>query len=90
VGPHTDNFREVVADGTRAGILETVAGPAELAAAVSAALAEPARLVQRSAAARAAVETGRGAAARTAELVLPLLTTPHASRLSPSGSVGSR
>lgn len=73
VGPHTGNFRDIVAEGERAGILETVEGPAALAGAVTRALADPEAASRRSAAARRAVEENRGAVARTADLVLPLL-----------------
>lgn len=73
VGPHTANFREVVADGERLGILERIDRPEALAAAVETALADPSRLAQRSEEARRAVAGSRGAVTRTAELVLPLL-----------------
>jgi 3-deoxy-D-manno-octulosonic-acid transferase len=73
VGPHTHNFRDIVSDGSRADILERVDGPAELAAAIRRCLADTDELTRRSAAARRAVEANRGAVARTADLVLPLL-----------------
>jgi 3-deoxy-D-manno-octulosonic-acid transferase len=76
VGPHTSNFREVVAAGERSGILERVADPSALAASIARSLADPAALTARAERARSAVETGRGAVARTAELVLPLLARP--------------
>ncbi|MDQ2971008.1 MAG: glycosyltransferase, partial [Acidobacteriota bacterium] len=41
VGPHTGNFREIVAAGERLGILRTVRDPKSLAAAVQVALADP-------------------------------------------------
>lgn len=72
VGPHTENFREIVADGERLGILRTVSG-AGLAASIARALADPAALERQSEAARRAVAEGRGAVARTVDLVLPLL-----------------
>ena len=73
VGPHTANFREIVAAGERLGILRTVRDPESLAAALQAALADPQALSTSGERARAAVAESRGAAARTADLVLPLL-----------------
>jgi 3-deoxy-D-manno-octulosonic-acid transferase len=73
VGPHTANFREIVAAGERLGILRTVRDPESLAAALQAALADPQALFASGERARAAVAESRGAASRTADLVLPLL-----------------
>jgi 3-deoxy-D-manno-octulosonic-acid transferase len=73
VGPHTDNFREIVAAGERLGILRKVRGAESIAAALQAALADPRALAALGERARAAVAESRGAAARTADLVLPLL-----------------
>jgi len=90
VGPHTDNFRDIVAQGSRAGILETVAGQTELAAAIRRSLADGAALERRSAAAREMVESNRGAVSRTADLVLPLVSSIPDSRFPISGSASSR
>ncbi|MDQ2870732.1 MAG: glycosyltransferase, partial [Acidobacteriota bacterium] len=73
VGPHTANFRDIVRDGLAIGILEVVRDGAGLSRALAAALADPAGLARRAEAARRAVAEGRGAVARTADLVLPLL-----------------
>ncbi|MCA1581965.1 MAG: 3-deoxy-D-manno-octulosonic acid transferase [Acidobacteria bacterium] len=73
VGPHTSNFRDIVRDGLAIGILEVVRDGPGLSRAVAAALADPAGLARRGEAARRAAAEGRGAVARTADLVLPLL-----------------
>ena len=73
VGPHTENFREIVSDGERLGILERVENASELTSAIRSALADRAGLAARSESARRAVESARGAVARTADLVLPLV-----------------
>ncbi len=73
VGPHTSNFRDIVRDGLAIGILDVVRDGPALARALAAALADPAGLARRGEAARRAVAEGRGAVARTADLVLPLL-----------------
>ncbi|MEP6768166.1 MAG: 3-deoxy-D-manno-octulosonic acid transferase [Acidobacteriota bacterium] len=75
VGPHTSNFRDIVRDGLAIGILEVVRDGPELSRSLAAALADPAGLARRGEAARRAVAEGRGAVARTADLVLPLLPT---------------
>ncbi len=85
VGPHTGNFREIVAEGERLGILERVSGAPALAAALAGALADPASLARRSDAARRAVAEGRGAGARTADLVLPLRLESPGRKGSPEG-----
>jgi len=71
-GPYTESFREVTADGERLGILER-ADASALARTFSRTFADPAALAERGARARRAIEESRGAAARTVELVLPLL-----------------
>lgn len=73
VGPHTQNFREIVAEGERLGILDRVEDAAALGASIRSSLADRASLSLRAEAARQAVAAGRGAVARTADLVLPLL-----------------
>lgn len=73
VGPHTENFAAISADGERLGILERVADGPALAAVISAALSDPAALARKSQSARDAVERSRGAVAKTADFVLPLL-----------------
>jgi 3-deoxy-D-manno-octulosonic-acid transferase len=78
-GPHTDAFREVTSDGERLGILER-AGAGSLGAALARTFADPAALAERGERARAAVEESRGAAARTVEFVLPLLSRDDLTR----------
>lgn len=72
-GPHTESFREVTADGERLGILER-ADAASLGRTFAKIFEGPAALEERGERARRAVAESRGAAARTAEFVLPLLS----------------
>ncbi|HEY6051018.1 MAG TPA: 3-deoxy-D-manno-octulosonic acid transferase, partial [Thermoanaerobaculia bacterium] len=72
-GPHTASFREVTADGELRGILER-ADAASLPRAFARIFANPDALAERGERARGAVVESRGAAGRTAEFVLPLLT----------------
>lgn len=72
-GPHTESFREVTADGERLGILER-ADAASLPGTFARIFGDPAGLAERGERARRAVAESRGAAARTAEFVLPLLS----------------
>src|SRR5262249_43653050 len=62
VGPHTENFREVIEAGAGRGILDRLAGPRELANAIAACLRDPDATASRGAAARAFVAASRGAA----------------------------
>jgi 3-deoxy-D-manno-octulosonic-acid transferase len=71
-GPHTENFRDVVAAGEPLGVLTRVADRDELVAAICALLGDPPGLADRGARALRLVEENRGAAELTAELVLPL------------------
>ena len=73
VGPHTENFREIMEAGARRGILERVAGARELASALESALRNPAAVESRGASARAFVAASRGAAEATADSVVKLI-----------------
>ena len=83
VGPHTSNFRDIVRDGRKIGILEVAADGTALARAMGAALSDPAALARRAEAARRAVLESRGAVSRTADLVLPLLSSAPRQAISP-------
>jgi 3-deoxy-D-manno-octulosonic-acid transferase len=72
-GPYTESFREVTADGERLGILER-ADAASLPRTFARMFEDRASLGERGERARRAVAENRGAAARTAEFVLPLLS----------------
>ena len=72
-GPYTESFREVTADGERLGILER-ADAASLPRTFTGIFEDPGALGERGDRARRAVTESRGAAARTAEFVLPLLS----------------
>jgi 3-deoxy-D-manno-octulosonic-acid transferase len=72
-GPHMESFRDVAADGERLGILER-ADASSLGDAFARFFADPGSAAQRGERARRAVEESRGAAARTIEYVLPLLS----------------
>lgn len=73
VGPHTENFAEVVERGEKLGILRRVADAAELARAWEESLADPAATKRAGAMAERFVAENRGAADRTADFVLSLL-----------------
>lgn len=73
VGPHTQNFREIVSEGERLGILDRVDDAAALGASIRSSLQDREALARRGEAAREAVAAGRGAVSRTADLVLPFL-----------------
>jgi len=73
-GPHMENFRDIAAAGEARGLLERVADPPGLTAALSAALAAPERTRARGAEAALFVAGNRGAADRTAAAVLALLS----------------
>lgn len=73
VGPHTHNFEEVMRRGKELDILRVTGGREELSRAIGEALADPKGTSARGARAERFVSENRGAAASTAELVLPLL-----------------
>ena len=73
VGPHTQNVREVFEAGERAGFVERVEDLGGLERAFIRALEDPAEGAARGARARQWIESNRGAAAATIDLVLPLL-----------------
>jgi 3-deoxy-D-manno-octulosonic-acid transferase len=72
-GPYMDGFREIAADGERRGILERV-DAVSLGGAFGRMFADAAATAERGERARRAVEESRGAAARTIDFVLPLLS----------------
>jgi 3-deoxy-D-manno-octulosonic-acid transferase len=72
-GPYMDGFREIAADGERRGILERVEA-VSLGGAFGRMFADAAATAERGERARRAVEESRGAAARTIDFVLPLLS----------------
>lgn len=74
VGPHTENFREVVEAGEQGGYLSRVATQADLGRELSRILADPQGTAARGDRARREVAQNRGAAAATVDLVLPLLS----------------
>jgi 3-deoxy-D-manno-octulosonic-acid transferase len=73
VGPHTENFADIVADGAARGFLRKVATPAALREELARALSDAAATAETGARARRFVEENRGAAARTIELLSPWL-----------------
>ena len=75
VGPHTQNIREIAASGERLGILERVGGAPDLARAFARAVEDPASAARRGETARRFVSESRGAAARTADVVVKLLAS---------------
>ena len=72
LGPRTENFRDIAQEGLDAGAAVLVTDARSLAQTAARLLADRPERERRAAAARGLVETNRGAAARTAELVLPL------------------
>lgn len=76
VGPHTHNFEEVTRRGEELGILRVAANGEDLFRALGEALADPEATSERGARAGRFVSENRGAAAATADLVLPLLEAP--------------
>jgi 3-deoxy-D-manno-octulosonic-acid transferase len=80
VGPHTENFREVTAQGEKLGIATRVAAGEDLAACIERELSDPAKLDARGEGARKFVAANRGAADATAEEVLALLPDAAARR----------
>jgi 3-deoxy-D-manno-octulosonic-acid transferase len=80
VGPHTQNIREIAASGERLGILERVGGPQDLARVFARAVEDPASAARRGETARRFVSESRGAAARTADVVVKLLASGSPAR----------
>ena len=84
VGPHTQNFRQVVEDGEARGIVRRVAGEAALSRELAREiLASPAATREAGERARRFVAENRGAAVRTIELLLPLLAPRERRRAIP-------
>jgi len=83
VGPHTANFRDVMADGERRGLVERVGDAAGLSRAFAAATGDPASAAGRGRLAQDFVAGSRGAARATAEAALSLLSEPAARRAAP-------
>lgn len=73
VGPHTQNFREVIAEGQKREFAARVVDAKGLARAFEAALADPAAQESAGRKAREFVAGNRGAARATAQALLPLL-----------------
>jgi 3-deoxy-D-manno-octulosonic-acid transferase len=73
VGPHTHNFRDIVAIAKEAGALIEVGGPGELAGAVARVLTSEGERDLLSLRALKVVRENRGASARTAERLVELL-----------------
>lgn len=78
-GPHLHNFVEIAQRLQDAGALRVGSDAEAVHDAVAELLADPVERERMTAAGRALVETGRGALARTMELLQPLLPTPAAS-----------
>jgi len=78
-GPHTENFRQVMADGERHGFLRRVSDAASLAQELAPLLSAAGGMSASGERARRFVAENRGAAERTVELLLPLLA-PRAER----------
>jgi 3-deoxy-D-manno-octulosonic-acid transferase len=83
VGPHTENFRDVVADGEARGLAKRVSGEAALAREIARALPSAPGGVPGGDAARRFVAENRGAAERTAAMVLALLDAPARRKAAP-------
>lgn len=83
VGPHTANFRDVMADGERRGFVERVGDAVGLSRAFAAALHDPAAAAGRGRLAQEFVAGSRGAARATAEAALSLLSESAARRAAP-------
>ncbi len=79
VGPHTENFRQIVADGEARGFAKRVSGEEALARELARVFSRSAGALESGERARRFVGENRGAADRTVELVLPLLE-PRARR----------
>ena len=83
VGPHTQNFRDIVAEGRARGFLVQVGTPAALGPELARALADGASAAESGARARRFVEENRGAAARTIDLLAPFLDAPRRRQAAP-------
>jgi len=79
-GPHMENFREIARRGEDEGFLSRVSGAPELQAWIASCLDQPDSARSHGIRARGFVAKNRGAAAATAELVLPLLRDAAAHR----------
>jgi 3-deoxy-D-manno-octulosonic-acid transferase len=73
VGPHTQNFRDVISEGQRRGFGKNVSDAAGLAQAFESAIEDPEACKAAGRNAREFVVGNRGAARATAQAVLPLL-----------------
>ncbi|HEY6066724.1 MAG TPA: glycosyltransferase N-terminal domain-containing protein [Thermoanaerobaculia bacterium] len=80
VGPHTENFREVIARGMELGIATRVPESRDLGGSIDQELSDRPALSARGAKARQFVAANRGAADATAAEVLSLLPEPTARR----------
>jgi 3-deoxy-D-manno-octulosonic-acid transferase len=83
VGPHTENFRQIVEEGLARGILRRVENEKDLERELASLLASPASAREAGENARRFVAENRGAAERTVELVLPLLEPARRRRAAP-------
>jgi 3-deoxy-D-manno-octulosonic-acid transferase len=81
VGPHTQNFRDVISEGQRRGFGKNVADAAGLARAFESALADPEAWKAAGRNAREFVAANRGAARATVRAVLPLLQSAPPDRV---------
>ena len=80
VGPHVENFREIVEKGRSLGIVHRVADAQDLSRALGKRLADPAATAASGAVARKFVAGNRGSADATADEVLTLLSRAPARR----------
>ncbi|MGS1003012.1 lipid IV(A) 3-deoxy-D-manno-octulosonic acid transferase [Burkholderia glumae] len=78
IGPHMFNFTQATADAVAAGAAAQVRDPAELATALDALFADPARRTAMGAAGAAFAARHRGATARTVDVLTALLPPPGA------------
>lgn len=83
VGPHTENFRQVTADGEARGIVRRISGEAALARELARQLGAVEGLRESGERARRFVADNRGATKRTVELLLPLLEPRERRRAAP-------
>jgi len=74
VGPHTENFRQITSDGEERGFLRRVSGEAALSRELARAFSAAGDSREAGERARRFVAENRGAADRTVELLLPLMT----------------
>ena len=81
VGPHTENFRQVVAEGERLAVISRVTGAADLARELSRALSDATATAAAGERARRLVAENRGAAERTADAVVSLLSPEKRKRI---------